>query len=88
MACQVIWSQTAVADLRQIVEFIALDDPAAAANLADHILNHIEAEPCQASAFGRSLYSLFRIRALTTLAVRAFAALTLRENRTAHSVFV
>jgi toxin ParE1/3/4 len=42
MACQIIWSQTAAEDLRQIVEFIALDDAAAAANLAARILNRIE----------------------------------------------
>jgi toxin ParE1/3/4 len=42
MAYQVIWSRTAVEDLRQIVQFIALDDPDAAADLADHILNRIE----------------------------------------------
>lgn len=43
MACQVVWSRTAVEDLREIVQYIALDDPAAAANLADHILSRIEA---------------------------------------------
>ncbi len=42
MAHQVIWSQTAVDDLRQIVEFIAQDDASAAARLADRILRHIE----------------------------------------------
>ena len=42
MAHQVIWSQTAVDDLRQIVEFIAQDDAGAAARLADRILRHIE----------------------------------------------
>lgn len=42
MACRIIWSQTAVDDLRQIVEFIAIDDAAAAASLADRILNRIE----------------------------------------------
>jgi toxin ParE1/3/4 len=42
MACRIIWSQTAVDDLRQIVEFIAIDDGAAAASLADRILNRIE----------------------------------------------
>jgi toxin ParE1/3/4 len=42
MACRIIWSQTAVDDLRQIVEFIARDDAAAAANLADRILRRIE----------------------------------------------
>jgi toxin ParE1/3/4 len=42
MAYQIVWSQTAVEDLRQIVQFIALDDAAAAAHLADRILNRIE----------------------------------------------
>ncbi len=42
MAHQVVWSQTAVEDLRQIVEFIALDDAIAAASLADRILNRID----------------------------------------------
>jgi toxin ParE1/3/4 len=42
MACQIIWSQTAVEDLRQIVEFIALDDAGAAASLADRIVRRIE----------------------------------------------
>jgi toxin ParE1/3/4 len=42
MAYRVVWSQTAVDDLRQIVEFIALDDAVAAANLADRVLNRIE----------------------------------------------
>jgi plasmid stabilization system protein ParE len=42
MACRIVWSQTAVEDLRQIVQFIALDDAAAAASLADRILNRIE----------------------------------------------
>jgi len=42
MAHQIIWSQTGVDDLRQIVEFIAQDDASAAARLADRILRHIE----------------------------------------------
>lgn len=42
MAYQVIWSQTAVDDLRQIVEFIAQDDVGAALHLASRILQHIE----------------------------------------------
>lgn len=42
MAYQIIWSQTAVDDLRQIVEFIALDDAIAAASLAERILSRIE----------------------------------------------
>jgi toxin ParE1/3/4 len=42
MAYQIIWSQTAVGDLRQIVEFITQDDASAAARLADRILRRIE----------------------------------------------
>jgi len=42
MAFQIVWSQTAVEDLREIVKFIALDDEAAAASLADRILTRIE----------------------------------------------
>jgi len=42
MACRIVWSQTAVEDLRQIVRFIALDDAAAAAGLAGRILKRIE----------------------------------------------
>jgi toxin ParE1/3/4 len=42
MAFQIIWSQTAVEDLREIVQFIASDDPAAAAKLADRIIGRIE----------------------------------------------
>jgi len=42
MAYQIIWSQTAADDLRQIVEFIAQDDAGAAARLADRMLSRIE----------------------------------------------
>jgi len=42
MAFAIIWSQTAVEDLREVVRFIARDDPAAAASLADRILSHID----------------------------------------------
>ncbi len=42
MACRIVWSQIAVGDLRQIVQFIAQDDAVAAANLADRILTRIE----------------------------------------------
>lgn len=42
MAFQIIWSQTAVEDLREIVRYIALDDPDAAASLADCIVSRIE----------------------------------------------
>lgn len=42
MACQVVWSHTAVEDLKGIVRFIALDNSVAAANLADRILTRID----------------------------------------------
>lgn len=42
MAFQIVWSEIAVEDLREIVQFIAQDDPAAAAKLADRILSRIE----------------------------------------------
>ena len=42
MACRIVWSQTAVGNLGQIVQFIAVDDAVAAASLAEHILNGIE----------------------------------------------
>ncbi len=42
MAFAVVWSQTAVEDLGAIVRFIALDDPGAAASLAERILGRIE----------------------------------------------
>ena len=42
MAFQIIWSQTSVEDLKGIVQYIALDDPGAAAKLADRIIQRIE----------------------------------------------
>ena len=42
MAFQIIWSETASEDIKEIVRYIALDDPIAAANLADRILSRIE----------------------------------------------
>jgi plasmid stabilization system protein ParE len=42
MAFQIIWSATASEDLKEIVQYIALDDSNAAACLADRILSHIE----------------------------------------------
>ena len=42
MAFQIVWSQTGAEDLRQIVQFIATDDPGAAARLADRIVGRIE----------------------------------------------
>jgi len=42
MAFQIIWSHTAVEDLKGIVQYIALDDPDAAAKLADRIIHRIE----------------------------------------------
>lgn len=42
MAFHIIWSNTAVEDLKGIVLYIALDNPDAAAKLADRIVQHIE----------------------------------------------
>lgn len=42
MAFQIVWSQTAAEDLKGIVQYIALDDPDAAAKLADRIIQRIE----------------------------------------------
>lgn len=43
MAFKIVWSQTAVEDLKGIVQYIALDDLDAAAKLADRIIQHIKA---------------------------------------------
>ena len=43
MAFQIIWSHTAVEDLKGIVQYIAIDDPDAAAKLADRIMQRFEA---------------------------------------------
>ena len=42
MAFQIIWSRTAVEDLKGIVQYIAVDDPDAAAKLADRIIQRFE----------------------------------------------
>ncbi len=42
MAFQIIWSETAREDLKEIAQYIALDNPDAATHLADRILFHIE----------------------------------------------
>jgi len=42
MAFQIIWSHTAVEDLKGIVQYIALDDPDAAAKLADRMIQRLE----------------------------------------------
>ncbi len=42
MAFQIVWSEAASEDLKEIVQYIALDDADAAAYLADRILFHIE----------------------------------------------
>ena len=42
MAFQIIWSETASEDLKEIVQFIAMDNSSAAARLAEKILSHIE----------------------------------------------
>lgn len=43
MAFKIIWSHTAVEDLKGIVQYIALDDPDAASKLADRIMQCFEA---------------------------------------------
>lgn len=42
MAFKIIWSDTAGEDLKSIVFYIGLDNPAAAANIAERILSRIE----------------------------------------------
>lgn len=42
MAFQIVWSATASEDLKEIVQYIAMDDSSAATRLADRILSHIE----------------------------------------------
>ncbi|MFH1718438.1 MAG: type II toxin-antitoxin system RelE/ParE family toxin [Planctomycetota bacterium] len=42
MASHIVWSQTAVEGLKEIVQYIALDDLGAAAKLADRIIQCIE----------------------------------------------
>jgi toxin ParE1/3/4 len=42
MAFTIKWSETAFKDLREIVHYIALDNPEAAAKLASRIISHIE----------------------------------------------
>jgi len=42
MAFTVKWSETAYEDLREIVHYIALDNPEAASKLSDRIIYHIE----------------------------------------------
>ena len=51
MAFKIIWSDTAGEDLKAIVFYIALDNPAAAARLAARILSRIEI----AAQFPRSI---------------------------------
>jgi plasmid stabilization system protein ParE len=51
MAFKIIWSDTAGEDLKTIVFYIGLDNPAAAARLAARILNRIEI----AAQFPRSI---------------------------------
>jgi addiction module RelE/StbE family toxin len=38
MGCKVIWTDEAIADLRQLVAFIAQDNPAAAVKLGEEII--------------------------------------------------
>ena len=42
MAFRIIWSQSAAEDLREIVRFIAQDNPDAATKLAGRIFQHLE----------------------------------------------
>ena len=42
MAFQIVWSATASEDLKEIVQYIAMDDRDAAAHLAERILQRIE----------------------------------------------
>ena len=42
MAFQIEYSETASEDLKEIVTYIAIDDPEAATNLADRIIHRIE----------------------------------------------
>jgi plasmid stabilization system protein ParE len=42
MARKIIWSETASEDLKEIVLFIAIDNPIAATDLAERILDRIE----------------------------------------------
>ncbi|NLH41572.1 MAG: type II toxin-antitoxin system RelE/ParE family toxin [Planctomycetes bacterium] len=42
MAFRVVWSDTAVEDLKEIVRYIAQDDPQAAVRIAEHIFSSIE----------------------------------------------
>ena len=42
MAFQIIWTQTAAEDLKEIVQYIAIDNPDAAPKLAEHIIIRIE----------------------------------------------
>lgn len=39
---EVVWSEPALADLEAIADFIALEDPAAAAELVQRVLAHVE----------------------------------------------
>ncbi len=55
MDFKVIWSETAAEDLKEIVLYIAVDDPVAAVNLAKRIVDRIEA----ASQFPLSLRVVF-----------------------------
>lgn len=42
MAFKIVWSEIASEDLREIVRYVALDNPDAAADLADRIIGRIE----------------------------------------------
>lgn len=42
MAFTIKWTETAFEDLREIVQYIAIDNPEAAAKLAGSIISHLE----------------------------------------------
>jgi addiction module RelE/StbE family toxin len=54
MGCQVIWTDEAIADLRQLVAFIAHDNPAAAVKLGEE-LTRKSMLPAEHPCLGRRL---------------------------------
>ena len=42
MAFRIVWSATGIEDLKEIVRYVAMDNPEAAGHLAGRILIHIE----------------------------------------------
>ncbi|HPD48240.1 MAG TPA: type II toxin-antitoxin system RelE/ParE family toxin [Anaerohalosphaeraceae bacterium] len=43
MAFRIVWSETATEDLKEIVRYIAMDNPGAAAHLGERLLSRIDA---------------------------------------------